>query len=104
MLPLWPGSASKRTHLSIYFRAVGSVVLRFDEENGMVLVRHFRWRHFLAALLSKAAVVTLPVVLLGCVWWMRGRLRSKDLLRTAPFFALSILLGLTAVWFQTHRF
>ena len=45
----------------------------------------------------------LPVVLLGCVWWSHGRLDSRDWVRTAPFFALSVLLGLTTVWFQYHR-
>ncbi len=58
---------------------------------------------FLLALLSKAAVVMLPVVLLGCVWWIRGKVRWKDFLCTAPFFVLSTLLGLAAVWFVNHR-
>src|SRR5208283_4700190 len=47
--------------------------------------------------------VMLPVALLGCVWWLHGRLRWKDWLRGAPIFALSLLFGLANVWFQYHR-
>ena len=58
---------------------------------------------FLLALLSKSSVVMLPVILLILAWWRRGKIVWKDLLRTAPFFALSLALGLVTIWFQRHN-
>jgi tetratricopeptide (TPR) repeat protein len=95
--------SEQKNTLSMLFYAVAILFyLRFDEEN--------RWRWyglslatFLLALFSKSAVVMLPVVLLGCVWWKRGRVRLKDLRHSIPFFVLSLVLGLVTIWFQLNR-
>jgi hypothetical protein len=41
---------------------------------------------YLAAMLSKASVVMLPVTLLLYCWWRRGRIGWNDLARLVPYF------------------
>ncbi len=56
---------------------------------------------FVLAMLSKGSVATLPVLLLGILWWLRP-LTRWDLVRTAPFFVVALVLAGVNVWFQTH--
>ena len=68
--------------------------------------RAFYWLSlvsFLLALLAKTSTVMLPVVLLGCAWWLRGKLTRQDWLRASPYFALAIGFGLLSIWFQSHQ-
>ncbi len=58
---------------------------------------------FVMAALSKSSVVMLPCILLLFVWWRRGRIDRGDLLRTVPFFGVSLVTGLLTIWFQLHR-
>ena len=63
---------------------------------------------FLGALLSKTAVVALPIVLLVLVWWKSGEGEGapnfrKLIVRMSPYFALSLMLGIVTLWFQSHR-
>jgi Flp pilus assembly protein TadD len=95
--------SEQKNTLSLLFAAAAALFwLRFCDDG--------RWRWygfsltaFLLALLSKSAVVMLPVALLGCVWWMRGRVRWRDVWRSVPFFIISLVLGLVTVWFQYHQ-
>jgi protein O-mannosyl-transferase len=58
---------------------------------------------FLLAMLSKTSVVMFPAVILLHAWWRRGGIGRRDLAASAPFFAISLGLGFTTLWFQHHR-
>src|ERR1035441_5631333 len=58
---------------------------------------------FVLALLSKTSTIMLPLVLLACVAWQRGRITRQDLLRTSPFFVFALAFGLMSSWFQKHQ-
>ena len=58
---------------------------------------------FLAVLLGKTSIVLGPVLILICIWWKTGQVRLRNWLLVAPFFLLSLALGLVTVWFQFQR-
>lgn len=122
----------KNTLCMVFFLVSIFAYLRFDQDRQAAANR--KWYGlslgaFLCALLSKTAVVMLPVILVLYHWWQRMRggaepsqvnssLRAPsapasvsvvrgwvlpDLPRLLPFFALSLVLGLVTVWFQAHR-
>lgn len=94
--------AERKNTLSMFFFLASLLCWLRDEKTAH---RRFYWIAlvtFLCALLSKTSVVTLPVVFLGLAWWQRGRISRRDLQRTIPFFAASLILGVLTVVFQ-HR-
>jgi Flp pilus assembly protein TadD len=58
---------------------------------------------FLLAMLAKTSMVALPVVLLLHAWWKRGRVSVDDAVRAAPFFLISIVLGIITCRYQWGR-
>jgi tetratricopeptide (TPR) repeat protein len=61
------------------------------------------WLAFLLAMLSKASVAPLPLVLLGIVGW-KHRPGRRDWIRLVPFVAVGTGLALVNVWFQSHTY
>jgi hypothetical protein len=42
----------------------------------------------------------LPIVLALCIWWMRGRIRLRDLFSLIPFVLISALASAWTIWEQ----
>ena len=55
---------------------------------------------FILALFTKTSTAMLPVLLLGCAWWQRGRIARGDVWRSVPYFVLALGFGSMSVWFQ----
>lgn len=55
---------------------------------------------FLVSMFAKTSVVMFPVVMLLHAWWRRGTVRVRDVLRAAPFFLVSLVLGVVTILFQ----
>jgi tetratricopeptide (TPR) repeat protein len=53
---------------------------------------------FILAMLTKPAMAPFPVVILLYAWWKRGRIGWSDGKAAAPFFAISLGLGLLSLY------
>jgi len=58
---------------------------------------------FILATASKPSVIMLPVVLGLCIWWMRGKIRWRDVLALAPFALISAVASGWTIWEQKFQ-
>jgi len=93
----------KNTQSACFFFLAVMCFLNFKEHTEQHRARA-RWGWYgltlgcgTAALLSKPSTVVLPVTLLLCVWWQQRRCRWRDLVQTAPFFALAAGMSILTV-------
>lgn len=57
---------------------------------------------YVAALLSKSVMVSVPAVVLVIYWWKRGRIRWRDVAPLIPFFAVGIVLAVLTIWMEKN--
>jgi tetratricopeptide (TPR) repeat protein len=86
--------------LSLPFLLLAMIAYVEQDEKGRRLWYWLSLLGFLAAMLSKSSVVMFPFILLLYAWWRRGSIRAADLRSAAPFFLVSLVLGLVALRFQ----
>ena len=95
--------SERKNVLSVLFALLTVLAyLRWQDLN----LRRWYWGavgFFMLALLSKTAVVMLPVGLLLIVGWRRGTIKQADWLSGIPFFALSLWMGAVTMWFEQHH-
>ena len=86
----------------LFYLASALVWLRFVEQSrrgwyvGSLVL-------YVAGLLSKSIVVTLPVALLIWHWWQQGRVTSADLLRLVPFGVVGLVIVVGDLLFYQSR-
>ena len=94
----------------LFYLLAWSAYLRFDPLTDQDPAKPNRRRYyalalvlFVCALLSKTVTASLPAAVLLVIWWKRGRLRRRDLLRLLPFFAIGIALASVTVWMEAYN-
>src|SRR6476646_2446746 len=90
----------KNTLSGIFALAATLSFLRFDE-NRCRRSYALALGLFVLGLLSKTAIVTLPLAWLVIFWWKRGAISwRRDVVPLIPFFFLSALAGLMTRWVE----
>jgi protein O-mannosyl-transferase len=93
--------AERKNTLSGMFALAATLsYLKFDENRSRRSYA-LAFALFLFGLLSKTAIVTLPLAWLMILWWKRGAIFwRRDVLPSIPFFFLSGAAGLVTRWFE----
>lgn len=90
----------RKNTLCMFFAAASTLSFLRAADGGSPRDRILAIGAFVLALLAKTAVVALPFVLLLLQWHRTGRLSRRDIAEAAPYFGVSLVLGLVTVWFQ----
>jgi tetratricopeptide (TPR) repeat protein len=94
-------SERKNTLSGLFGLAAALCYLKFDESRSRRTYA-FAIGLFLLGLLSKTAIVALPLAWLVIVWWKRGAISlRRDALPLIPFLSLSLAAGLMTSWVES---
>jgi protein O-mannosyl-transferase len=93
----------RKNTLAMVFMALTCLSFLHHERTGSRRWYGLSLLSFVAALLSKTAVVPLPAVFATYYWWRHGRLTRRDVMRLLPFVLASVALALVTLWFHQYR-
>ncbi len=101
----WVSETKNTLSLPLFLLSCLCWVVQDDEPEGPRRMRFYLLSivFFLLAMLAKTSMVGLPVLLLLHVWWKRGTVTVQDLIRTSPFFLISLVLGIITIQYQHGR-
>ncbi len=101
----WVSETKNTLSLPLFLLSCLCWVVQDDEHEGPRRTRFYLLSivFFLLAMLAKTSMVGLPVLLLLHAWWKRGTVTVQDLIRTSPFFLISLVLGLITIQYQHGR-
>jgi len=89
--------AELKNTLSMPFFLFSMIFYLQYEQSGRRTHYFFSLGLFLLAMLTKPSMVMWPAALLLYVWWKRRRVGWDDVRASAPFFAVSLLLGVVTL-------
>ncbi len=92
--------AQLKNILSLLLALLSVLLYLLSEEKGKRWCMVLSIAVFLLSTLAKGMVLTLPVVLLACAWWQRGRIGRHNLLRVLPFLLIGALMTGMEMWGQ----
>ena len=98
----WMAELKNTLSLPLFLLAI-CAYLDFDER-GMTKDYLLALALFLLAMLAKTTMMMFPLVILLHAWWKRGRIGWADLKASAPFFAVSVAMGLLTLHFLHPSF
>lgn len=100
----------KNVLAGVFFFSAFLVYLQAEAADGAAGPARIRWRPYLAAcalfvgaLLSKTVTCSLPAVLLLVIWWQRGAIDRRAVLRLAPLFAVGLVMAAVTVWMERYH-
>jgi len=95
-------SELKNTLSAVFYFGSALAFLRFDRTRNKGAYAG-ALALFVAGLMAKTVIATLPAALLVVFWWQRGKLCWKqDVLPLIPFFAAGITAGLFTSWMERN--
>lgn len=94
---------------TVCYFAAALAYLRFFEAQDLGKTNR-RWNDyflalvlFIAGLLSKTVICSLPAALLLVRWWKKGQLKWKDIYPLLPFFVVGAGLSFLTAWMEKHH-